>query len=119
MRLPRPASSAGLDATSERSTIAGVPLETGNCYITICDENRQVLPGATASLAAGDAPRVEIADAQGQCKFWNLPPGLWALKVQMEGYSTLNYPSVMINVGRVTSLEVTLSLAVIDVIVVE
>ena len=92
-----------------------MPLETGNCFITVVDENRQALPGAIASLTAGDAPRVEIADAQGQCKFWMLPPGVWALEVQMEGYCTINYPSIVINVGRDTSVEVTLSLAVIDV----
>lgn len=117
--IQRPASSAGLDATSERSTIAGMPLETGNCFITIFDEKRQVLPGAIASLTADDAPRVEVADAQGQCLFWMLAPGTWSLKVQMDGYCTLDYPSVVINVGRNTSLEVTLSLAVIDVIVSE
>jgi hypothetical protein len=108
-----------LDAASERSTIAGMPLETGNCFVAVFDENRQVLPGAIATMEAGDAPRVEIADAKGECLFWSLAPGSWALEVKLEGYSTLNYPNVVISVGRQTNLEVTLSLAVIDVIVME
>ena len=96
-----------------------MPLETGNCFMTIVDEEGRVLPGAIATMQAGDAPRVEVADAQGQCLFWSLSPGTWALEVQLEGYSTLDYPNVVISVGRQTSLEVTLSLAVIDVIVSE
>lgn len=92
-----------------------MPLETGNCFVAVFDENRQVLPGAIVSLTMGDAPRVEITDAQGQCLFWMLAPGSWALEVQLEGYCTFNYPNIVINVGRNTSLEVTLSLAVIDV----
>ena len=92
-----------------------MPLETGNCFVAVFDENGQVLPGAIVSLTMYDAPRVEITDAQGQCLFWSLAPGTWALEVKLAGYSTLDYPNVVISVGRQTSLEVTLSLAVIDV----
>ena len=102
----------------DRNNIAGMggALETGNCFMTIVDEEGRVLPGALATMDAFDAPRVEIADAQGRCQFWLLPPGVYSLEVQLEGYSTLRYPTVSIGVGRNVELEVRLSPAVLEVI---
>ena len=94
----------------------GGALETGNCFMTIVDEERRVLPGALATMDSFDAPRVETADAQGRCLFWRLPPGVYSLEVQLEGYSTLWFPTVSIAVGRNVELEVMLSPAVLEVI---
>jgi hypothetical protein len=94
----------------------GGALETGNCFMTIVDEEGRVLPGALATMDAFDAPRVEIADAQGRCQFWRLPPGVYSLEVQLEGYSTLRCPTVSIGVGRNVELEVRLSPAVLEAI---
>jgi hypothetical protein len=59
-----------------------------------------------------------VTNAQGQFRFLSLAPGSYSLKAELEGYSTIDYPNIVINVGRNTSIEITLSAAVEDVITV-
>lgn len=87
-------------------------LTTGNCFVSVTDHEGQALPGATTIIEGNGAPRVQITDAQGQCRFLELPPGTYSLECQLEGYSTCSFPNLAIAVGRNSSLEVALSLAV-------
>jgi hypothetical protein len=93
-------------------------LQTGNLYGTVNDEQGAALPGVTVTLTGGGAPQVQVTNAQGQFRFLSLAPGSYALKAELEGFSTVDYPNIVINVGRNTTIEVTLSAAVEDVITV-
>ncbi len=93
-------------------------LQTGNLYGTVKDDQGSPLPGVTVTLTGGGAPQVQVTNAQGQFRFLGLAPGSYALKAELEGFSTIDYPNIVINVGRNTSIEVTLSAAVEDVITV-
>ena len=93
-------------------------LQTGNLYGTVVDEQGSALPGVTVTLTGGGAPQVQVTNAQGQFRFLGLGPGSYQLKAELEGFSTIEFPNVVINVGRNTSIEVTLSAAVEDVITV-
>jgi Carboxypeptidase regulatory-like domain len=93
-------------------------LQTGNLYGTVKDDQGAALPGVTVTLTGGGAPQVQVTNAQGQFRFLSLAPGSYALKAELEGFSTIDYPNIAINVGRNTSIEVTLSAAVEDVITV-
>ncbi|HXT52289.1 MAG TPA: carboxypeptidase regulatory-like domain-containing protein [Thermoanaerobaculia bacterium] len=93
-------------------------LQTGNLYGTVKDQQGAPLPGVTATLTGGGAPQVQVTNAQGQFRFLNLAPGSYALKAELEGFSTIDYPNISINIGRNTSIEVTLQAAVEDVITV-
>ncbi|HEV7670795.1 MAG TPA: TonB-dependent receptor [Thermoanaerobaculia bacterium] len=93
-------------------------LQSGNLYAKVSDEQGAALPGVTVTLSGQGAPQVQVTNAQGEVRFLGLSPGIYALEAQLEGFSSLNYPSVSINVGRNTSLELTLSAAVEDVITV-
>lgn len=93
-------------------------LQSGNLYAKVADEQGAALPGVTVTLSGQGAPQVQVTNAQGEVRFLGLSPGTYALEAQLEGFSTLNYPSVTLNVGRNTSLELTLSAAVEDVITV-
>jgi hypothetical protein len=93
-------------------------LQTGNLYGTVNDEQGAALPGVTVTLTGGGAPQVQVTNAQGQFRFLGLAPGGYALKAELEGFSTVDYPNIVINIGRNTSIEVTLSAAVEDVITV-
>ncbi len=93
-------------------------LQTGNLYGTVSDEQGAALPGVTVTLTGQGAPQVQVTNAQGQFRFLNLSPGSYALKAELEGFSTIDYPNITINVGRNTSIEVTLQAAVEDVITV-
>jgi hypothetical protein len=93
-------------------------LQTGNLYGTVADEQGAALPGVTVTLTGGGAPQVQVTNAQGQFRFLSLAPGSYGLKAELEGFSTVDYPNITINVGRNTNVEVTMSGAVEDVITV-
>ena len=100
------------------SGTAFAQLQTGNLYGTVKDDQGAALPGVTVTLTGGGAPQVQVTNAQGQFRFLGLGPGSYALKAELEGFSTIDYPNIAINVGRNTEIEVTLSAAVEDVITV-
>src|SRR3954470_2156817 len=93
-------------------------LQTGNLYGTVTDDKGAALPGVTVTLSGQGAPQVQVTNAQGQFRFLGLPPGSFDLKAELEGFSTIDYPNIVINIGRNTSIEVKLSPAVEDVITV-
>jgi hypothetical protein len=102
--------------------LVGVPgfaqLQSGNLYGTITDDQGAALPGVTVTLSGQGAPAVQVTDAQGRFRFLNLSPGAYRLDAQLEGFSSVEYPNISINVGRNTEIEVTMNAAVEDVITV-
>ena len=102
--------------------LVGVPgfaqLQTGSLYGTITDDQGAALPGVTVTLAGQGAPAVQVTDAQGRFRFLGLSPGSYRLDAQLEGFSSVEYPNITINVGRNTEIEVTMNAAVEDVITV-
>ncbi|HZI73486.1 MAG TPA: carboxypeptidase-like regulatory domain-containing protein, partial [Gemmatimonadales bacterium] len=93
-------------------------LQTGNLYGTVTDDKGAALPGVTVTLSGQGAPQVQVTNAQGQFRFLGLAPGSYDLKAELEGFSTIDYPNIVINIGRNTQIEVKLSAAVEDVITV-
>jgi carboxypeptidase family protein len=97
------------------ATTPSAQLQSGNLYGTVVDEQGSPLPGVVVKLAGGGAPQTQVTDAQGQFRFLSLAPGQYRLTCELEGFATREYPNVNINVGRNTTIEVTLSAAVEDV----
>ncbi|HEY0514701.1 MAG TPA: carboxypeptidase regulatory-like domain-containing protein [Thermoanaerobaculia bacterium] len=93
-------------------------LQTGSLYGTVTDDKGAALPGVTVTLGGQAAPQVQVTNAQGQFRFLSLSPGNYSLKAELEGFSTIDYPNIVINIGRNTQIEVKLSAAVEDVITV-
>ncbi|HEV8631968.1 MAG TPA: TonB-dependent receptor [Thermoanaerobaculia bacterium] len=93
-------------------------LQTGNLYGTVTDQQGAALPGVTVTVTGGGAPQVQVTNANGQFRFLGLAPGGYGLKAELEGFSTIDYPNISINIGRNTNIEVKLSAAVEDVITV-
>jgi hypothetical protein len=93
-------------------------LQTGNLYGTVVDQEGDALPGVTVTLEGAGAPRVQVTDGQGNFRFLGLPPGSLSLTASLDGFSPLEYPNVVINVGRNTTLEATMTAAVEAVVTV-
>jgi len=93
-------------------------LQTGNLFGTVMDEQGSPLPGVTVTLTGQAAPQVQVTNAQGEFRFVGLSPSSYQLKAELEGFSTIEYPNISINIGRNTTIEVTLASAVEDVITV-
>ena len=86
-----------------------MPLLTGNLFGTVVDQQGEPLPGVTVILSEIGAPQIQITNAEGQFRFLDLSPGKYTVTAQLEGFSTVEYPNVEINVGRNTSLEIKMS----------
>ena len=61
---------------------------------------------------------MQQSDAQGKFRFLNLYPGAYALKAELEGFSTVERPDLTIKLGGKANIEITLTGAVKDVITV-
>jgi len=92
--------------------------QTGNLFGSVLDTQGEALPGVRVELTGIGAPRTQFTNAQGQFRFLNLDPGNYALTASLEGFSTVEYPDVNVRVGRSTTLEITVSPAVEEVITV-
>ena len=91
---------------------------TGNVYGTVVDENGGPLPGVTVSISGIGATKTQITDAQGQYRFLSLDPGQWAIRAELEGYGSIEYPGVNVSIGRNTTIPLTLQQAVSETITV-
>lgn len=101
---------------------AGVALaqqQSGNVYGTVVDDKGVRLPGVSVTLdGRGGVPQSQVTDAEGQFRFLGLSPGAYGVKAELQGFSTVDYPNVVVAVGRNTSIEVALSAATAEVITV-
>ncbi|MEO8505089.1 MAG: TonB-dependent receptor [Acidobacteriota bacterium] len=93
-------------------------VQSGNIYGTTKDDKGALLPGASVTLAGSGAPQSTTSDVQGQFRFIGLSPSTYAIKAELQGFSTVDYPNVVVNVGRNTTIELALSAAAEDVITV-
>ncbi|HEX3528216.1 MAG TPA: carboxypeptidase-like regulatory domain-containing protein [Thermoanaerobaculia bacterium] len=85
----------------------------------VVDEQGSALPGVTLTLSGSSLPPVvQVSNAQGVFQMNGIPGGTYRFKAELEGFSTVEYPSVNLASGQTASLEVTLSAAVEDVITV-
>jgi len=100
------------------SGAAFAQLQTGNLYGKVSDQTGAALPGVTVTLDTGEAPQVQVTNAQGEFRFLSLAPATYKIKAELQGFSPVEYPHIVINVGRNTNIEVTMNSAVEDVITV-
>ncbi len=100
------------------SGMANAQEETGNVYVTVGDAQGSPLPGVTVTLSGIGAPSVAVTDSAGRTRFLALDPGTYGLTAELEGFSTVEYPNIDVRIARNTTLEVTLSEAVEEVITV-
>ncbi len=74
--------------------------------VTVVDETRGVLPGATVTLAGIEAANKaaviapESTSTQGQVKFENLAPGRYTITAEFSGFQTRTLPDIRIRSGE-------------------
>ena len=84
-------------------------LQTGNLSGVVTDPEGAALPGVTVTLTGPGAPQVQVSDAAGRFRFLGLAPASYRLTAALEGFRPIDYPTITINVGRNTDIEVTLT----------
>lgn len=100
------------------SPMANAQLLSGNLFGTVGDEQGSPLPGVTVTLTGTGAPQMQVTDSQGRFRFLSLPLGSYHLRAELEGFAAVEYPNLVISVGRNTEVEVMLTTSVEDVITV-
>jgi hypothetical protein len=79
---------------------------TGTLQVTVLDETRGVLPGATVTLTGIDAATKAatiapgLTSPQGQVRFENLAPGRYSIKAEFSGFQTRTMPEVRVRSGE-------------------
>ena len=94
-------------------------LTTGNLYGQVRDDQGAALPGVTLTLSGPIATQVQVSDDGGSFRFLNLAPGSYQLRAELEGFSSLEFPGIVISANRNTTIpDVTLSTAIAETITV-
>ena len=88
---------------------------TGSIGGVVTNPNKEVVPGAAVTVRNSETNREESAttDDQGRFKVVNLQPGIYTITVNSTGFSPYVAERVVVEVGRETSLEVSLSLGAV------
>ena len=96
---------------------------TGALIGTVKDVQGGVLPGARVRIASPaliGGPMTAISDEKGQLRFQTLPPGLYALDIELEGFAGYHEDDIRIGAGSTIERTPILSVAgVAESVVVE
>lgn len=91
---------------------------TGNLFGTVTDDSGAPLPGVEVTVSGLGAPRVQFTDAQGHWRFPALDPGAYAVTAELAGFGRLEFPDVVVAVGRSTTVPLVLRVALEETITV-
>jgi hypothetical protein len=97
-----------------------VAQELATLKVTVVDQTGAVVPGATVSLrnTATGAKRTDITESHGLSVIPGLPPGNYELTAEVKGFSPQKLP-VALSVGQISSLTVTMGIAVKEQVLVQ
>ncbi len=82
---------------------------TGAIVGTVLDNENKPLPGATVTLTGGaSGTSAAQTDADGNFEFRFLPPAVYRMRVEMEGFAPVQFNKVPVNTGSRTRVPVKL-----------
>ena len=87
------------------------PFEGGSLTIRVVAEDGTLLPGAILTIMnlASRLERVTISGAEGVGRFRFIPPGGYALRARLEGFSIATQSNINVDAGQDTRITITLS----------
>lgn len=89
----------------------GQSTTTGAVGVTVTDPNGAIVPNATVTVRNIETNKEETAmtDSEGRARVVNLQPGTYTVTVSGAGFGTFTQDKVVVEVGRVTPLDVPLT----------
>jgi hypothetical protein len=96
---------------------AAAQVQTGSILVRAVDEQGSLVPGVTVTisspvLVAGQA--VGVTDAGGVHRFPSLPPGTYAVRVELAGFQTSVREGIVVMVGQTTPLDALMKVASLE-----
>jgi hypothetical protein len=88
-------------------------VQTGSILVKAADEQGAVLPGVAATVTSPVlvSPITGTTDAAGVFRFLSLPPGVYSVKLELQGFQTLIRENIIVSVGQTTPIDLTLKVA--------
>ena len=95
------------------STLSAQSITDGAIGGVVTDQTKAVVPGAsiTARNVATNATAEAVSDETGHFSVIHLQPGVYSLAVMLTGFGSYQQDNVTVEVGRTTSLDVSLGVA--------
>lgn len=92
---------------------------TGGLQGTVRDPAGAVVPNASVEVTSSAlvSPKRIVTDNGGYYRFVNLPPGTYTLTVSASGFSKLKRDGIVLQVGRIPTIELALKVGAQDTVV--
>lgn len=89
-------------------------VQTGSILVRVNDEQGAAVPGvavtiSSSALVAGTT--TGVSDTGGAYRFPSLPPGIYGVKVELQGFQAVVRENVAVQVGQTTPIELTMRVA--------
>lgn len=89
-------------------------IQTGSILVRVDDEQGAAVPGvsitiSSTALVAGTS--TGVSDAGGAYRFPSLPPGIYSVKVELQGFQAVVRENVNVIVGQTTPIDLTMRVA--------
>lgn len=86
---------------------------TGNLGGQIVDPTGSLVPGATVTITGQTVTKSLTSDAEGHFLFQNLTPGIYALKIEKQGFKSAELKRVQVVIDRTASVRVPLEVGTV------
>jgi len=80
----------------------------------VVDEQGAVLPGATATLTGARGAQTTVTDERGEYRFIGVQPGMYHLKVDLQGFAAQERGDVKVDMGKTTAADFTMKVSALS-----
>jgi Carboxypeptidase regulatory-like domain/TonB-dependent Receptor Plug Domain len=94
------------------ASVAGAQIQNGNISIKAVDDQGAVMPGANVTITSPVLPRpIEgTTDASGVFQVPGLTPGIYTVKISLQGFQSLIREDVIVRQGQTVSIDAPMKL---------
>jgi hypothetical protein len=89
-------------------------VQTGSILVNTVDAQGAVVPGVMVTISSPALVAGQMSgttDAGGAYRFPSLPPGVYSVKLELQGFKTLIRENIVVSVGQTTPMDLTLDVA--------
>src|SRR6185369_13396916 len=92
---------------------ASAQVQTGSILFRAVDEQGAVVPGVSITISSSVlvSSMSGVTDAGGVNRFPSLVPGIYTIKVELSGFSTITRENIAVLVGQTTPVEIAMKVA--------
>ncbi|OLC45895.1 MAG: hypothetical protein AUH43_15095 [Acidobacteria bacterium 13_1_40CM_65_14] len=92
---------------------AAAQIQTGTITGVVTDEQNAVLPGVSVTLASEALirPQTAVSNERGVFSFIALPPGIYGVKFELQGFAPIERSDIPVRISVVTTVDQTMKVA--------